>query len=879
MADRVVRVRLSAVVGDFNAAMEQAANKTRTVGTESEKLAQKKQAFQQLGAAGFAMGGLLAAGVSLAVARFADFDAAMSSVQAATHESAENMDALREAALKAGSSTVFTATEAAAAVEELAKAGISTADILGGALDGALDLAAAGNIEVADAAEIAASAMTQFGLEGRDVAHIADLLAAGAGKAQGGVSEMSQALNQSGLVAAQMGLSLDDTVGTLTQFASAGLLGSDAGTSFRNMLLRLANPTGEASAQMKQLKLNFYDAQGEFVGIEGVAAQLQSRLSGLTQEERNAALANLFGQDAIRSASILYEGGAAAVRKWADEVNDAGYASETAALRLDNLKGDWEAFTGALDTALITMGEGADGPMRAFVQTLTDMVSSFSNLPDGAQHTALGIAAVTSAVGLGVGGFLVAVPKIAEYRDALATMGTGAQRAGKFVSAAGKTAAAVAGFLALTIAASKTAEALQGASDGVKGYQETLKLLLNQDVDAPFAEISTEVSNLEEGLELLLGGSFNSQMERFGSTLNGIVAGGSLADQVSETREQFSLFGQALAEMVSRGESTRAADLFDQIAAAAEKQGLKVEDVKDLMPEYQEALDGVANQSSLTEGATDDASDAIDGIGVSADDAQDMLDGLRETLKNVGRTALDMGDAQDQAQSAINSMVEAAEAEGASLWDSNDASIAFRDSIREVEESGRLAAESLVNNGLSADEATAAYRRSREAILDQIQPFFESRDAAAAWAEANLGSAGKVEQGIRDVSTQVNLIPTNPSITIGLYGAAVAISTIQEINRQIEAIDGYKGITVGVGGGVSGLAGGGPVTGPGAKGVDSELRLLAPGEHVITSREVDAVGGHGAVEAMRAQMLSGSHSLTADSEGIEIPIPKNRITR
>ncbi len=879
MADRVVRVKLSAVVSDFKSAMDDAANSTRTVGTEAEKLAQKKQAFQQLGAAGLAMGGLLAAGVSLAVSRFADFDAAMSAVQASTHETAGNMDLLRDAAIDAGSRTVYSATEAAGAIEELSKAGISTASILNGALDGALDLAAAGNIAVADAAEIAASAMTQFGLEGRDVTHIADLLAAGAGKAQGGVEEMSMALNQSGLVAAQMGLSLDDTVGTLTQFASAGLLGSDAGTSFRNMLLRLANPTKEAAAQMDQLGLNFYDAQGEFIGMEGVAAQLQSRLSGLTQEQRNAALANLFGQDAIRSASILYEGGASAVRKWADEVNDAGYASETAAMRLDNLKGDWEAFTGALDTALITMGEGADGPMRTFVQTLTGMVNSFSNLPDGAQQTALGIAAVTSAVGLGVGGFLVAVPKIAEYRDALATMGTGAQRAGKLVSAAGKTAAAVAGFLALTIAASKTAEALGAASDGAKGYQETLKLLLNQDIDAPFAEISTEVTNLEEGLELLLGGSFNSQMERFGSTLNGIVAGGSLADQVSETREQFSLFGQALAEMVSQGETTRAADLFDQIAAAAEKQGLKVEDVKDLMPEYQEALDGVANQSSITEGATDDASDAIDGMGVSAEDAESMLDDLRDALENVGRTALDMGDAQDQAQSAINSMVEAAETQGTSLWDSNDASIAFRDSIREVEEAGRLAAESMIDNGLSADEATAAYRRSREAILDQIQPFFESRDAAAAWADENLGSAGEVEQGIRNVTTAVNTIPTNPNINIGLSGAAVAISTIQEINRQISAMEGYKGITVGVGGGVSGLATGGPVIGPGAKGVDSELRMLAPGEHVLTSDEVDAVGGHSAVEAMRAQMLTGSHSLTADSEGIEIPIPKERVTR
>src|SRR5690606_33088374 len=143
--------------------------------------------------------------------------------------------------LDAGQETVYSATEAAGAIEALAKAGVSTADILNGGLSGALNLAASDNIAVAEAAEIAASAMTQFGLAGEDVEHVADLLAAGAGKAQGGVADLGQALNQAGLVSSQFGLSIEEAVGTLTAFASAGMVGSDAGTSFRTMLLRLAN--------------------------------------------------------------------------------------------------------------------------------------------------------------------------------------------------------------------------------------------------------------------------------------------------------------------------------------------------------------------------------------------------------------------------------------------------------------------------------------------------------------------------------------------------------------------------------------------------------------------------------------------------------------
>lgn len=809
MSERVVKISLVLAAQGYMQGADAAAKKTRELGSETEKLQQKKEAFNVLGAAALGFGAAVAAGVALAVSKFAEFDAQMSAVQAATHETEANMDLLRDAAIDAGARTVYSATEAAQAIEELSKAGISTADVLSGALDGALDLAAAGNIAVADAAEIAASAMTQFGLSGREVGHVADLLAAGAGKAQGGVEEMSQALNQSGLVAAQMGLSLDDTVGTLTQFASAGLLGSDAGTSFRNMLLRLANPTGEAAEQMEDLKLNFYDAQGEFIGMEGVASQLQTRLKGLTQEERNAALANLFGQDAIRAASILYEGGADAVRKWSDAVDDSGYASETAATRLDNLKGDWEAFTGALDSALITMGEGANGPLREFVQTLTDMTNSFNSAPDWAQQTALGVGGLVSAVALGTGAFMLAVPKVQEYREALATMGTGAQKAGQFIGTAAKIAGAAVGFVALTIAVSKTAEAFGAASRGARGYQETLKLVLGQDYDAPFKGLSSDVNDLDSALELLLGGSLNSNMERFGSSLNSIVAGGSLADQVSETREQFSLLGQSLAEMVNQGDADRAADAFDEIAKAAKDQGYTVNDVKALMPAYQEALDGITNSSALTGDAVDSAASDIAGMGDSAEQSQEQLDSFREALENIGRTALDMGEAQDAAQSAINRMVEAAKAEEVSITGTNDASIAFRDSLREVEESHRDSAESMIDNGLSADEATAAYYRGREAIYLQLEALGMSRDEAILWADTNMGSAALTEQALRDVAWQVQNMPVAAPINLSVTGTSEVYNELMRVQDALRSVTGDKSLHVSTGqGGQGGLVAG-----------------------------------------------------------------------
>jgi hypothetical protein len=142
-----------------------------------------------------AAGAAIAVGVGAAVKAFADFDKEMSNVRAVSGATADDMVRLKDAALEAGAATKFSASEAATAEAELVKAGISVKDVLGGALDGALvDLAAAGNLDLANAATISANAMNIFSLEGKDVGHIADVLAAGANKSAADVDQLGQAL-------------------------------------------------------------------------------------------------------------------------------------------------------------------------------------------------------------------------------------------------------------------------------------------------------------------------------------------------------------------------------------------------------------------------------------------------------------------------------------------------------------------------------------------------------------------------------------------------------------------------------------------------------------------------------------------------------------
>lgn len=394
--NRNITVRLLADTSKFTAGMAKVSAEAEKTSTTMEASGGKTKLLT----AGIAAAGIAATALGVAAVRMAaDFDAGMSTVQANTGASADEMSLLRQAAIDAGADTVYSATDAADAINELGKAGMSTSDILSGGLNGALDLAASDGMEVAEAAELMSSAMAQFNLTGADATRIADALAAGAGKAQGSARDLGYALQQSGMVANSFGISMEETVGTLTSFANAGMTGSDAGTSLKSMLIALANPTKKAQNLMDELGISAYDAQGNFIGLKALAGQLQTQMSGLTQEQRNQALATIFGSDAIRAANVLYNEGADGIADWTEKVSDSGYAAQQAAAKNDNLRGDLENLSGSFESMMIKLGEGGQGPLRKLVQTIDMLVDGFGQLPAPVQQT---IVLATALAGGGV---------------------------------------------------------------------------------------------------------------------------------------------------------------------------------------------------------------------------------------------------------------------------------------------------------------------------------------------------------------------------------------------------------------------------------------------------------------------------------------------
>lgn len=313
---------------------------------------------------------------------FAGFDKTLRQVGAAGEVPASKLRELNDLALKLGKDTSFSAKQAADAMLELVKGGITPAQIQAGVLNETLTLAAAGGLELGDAASYMIQALNTFHLDAKDAGRAAAALAGGANASTANVQDLGYALSQVGPGAYNTGQSINETVGALAAFANAGIQGSDAGTSLKTMLDRLTPSTDKAAGTMKDLGINFVNADGSFKGIAEVAQILQDKLGGLTPELRNMAIETLFGSDAQRAATVLMNEGATGIQKYIKATENQAAAQALAKTNTEGAAGALEQFSGSVDTFLIKAGQIV-GPwitagLRAgtgFINGLTDSLS------------------------------------------------------------------------------------------------------------------------------------------------------------------------------------------------------------------------------------------------------------------------------------------------------------------------------------------------------------------------------------------------------------------------------------------------------------------------------------------------------------------------
>jgi TP901 family phage tail tape measure protein len=307
-----------------------------------------------------------------------DFEAQMSTIKALTGATSTQMKQMEDLALTMGSKTKYSALQAAQGIEELLKAGISPAAVQSGALEAALNLATAGGLELASAAEIMSTALNAYKKDGLTAAEASNILAGTANASATGVEDLRMSLSAVSAVAAGFGMTFKDTNAAMGLFANNGFKGSDAGTSLKTMLQNLQPGTKEQIALFNKLGITtngtankFFDASGKIQDLANVANTLRKALGGMNNMQRQAALEAMFGTDAIRAANILYEEGADGVKKFYDEMGNVT-ALQVATEKMNNGKGAIEQFKGAVETLQI----------RAFKPLLPAVKQTFNALGD-----------------------------------------------------------------------------------------------------------------------------------------------------------------------------------------------------------------------------------------------------------------------------------------------------------------------------------------------------------------------------------------------------------------------------------------------------------------------------------------------------------------
>lgn len=372
----------------------------------------------------------LAAGFGFAVKTASDFETRMSAVGAVSGASASEMDKLRAKALQLGADTAFSASESAMAMEELVKAGLTTEDVLNGAADATVALAAAGEVELPKAAEIAANSMNQFNLDAQKMPKVADLIAGAANASAISVEEFGMSLSQAGAVANLAGFSFDDTATAIAVMGNAGIKGSDAGTSLKTMLGNLQPSTEKAAGALEELGVitedgtnRFYDQNGAVKSLAEISQILAEGTEGMSAAQKQMALETAFGSDAIRAAAVFANEGAAGINNMNDAMSKVT-AADVAAKRMDNLGGSIEQLKGSFETLLIQLGSSFQEPIRKVVDGLTKLINSITEMSPATQRMiglfVAGGAAVLTAAGafLATAGYVMKLAQTARLLSA-----------------------------------------------------------------------------------------------------------------------------------------------------------------------------------------------------------------------------------------------------------------------------------------------------------------------------------------------------------------------------------------------------------------------------------------------------------------------------
>jgi hypothetical protein len=595
------------------------------------------------------------------------------------------------------------------------------------------------------------------------------------------------------------------------------------------MLLALTPQSTKAADAMDAIGFSAYDAQGNFIGLEGVAQRLKDGLAGMSEEQRNATLKQIFGNDAIRAAAVLYQQGADGISDWTAKVNDQGYAADTAAARLNNLSGDIEQFTGSLETALINAGEGSQNSLRGIVQGATGLVNAFNKAPAPIQSTATSLLAITAATTGGIWVGTRIIQSIANTQSALGTLGGSSTRA---TAALKGLAAAGAGLAVLTVAFGGLAALQDSIEETLPGVEQLTSRLLALQA-GKVSNLGSEFDSLGDSIDRIANRGAAQKVSDIAAKIGSLGAFGDVKG-LEEAKNEVGALDDALSGLASSAGPEAARQAFNDLA---ESQGLSADQTADLiklLPQYENALQGSANAVNLAGDATDDYAKstykAANGTEITAAALKAIKKAYADARKDATETAssfLDISNKADKAKFSLNQWIKQMANQASALEHFTDNVIRAgkrgvdEGLIQELEKLGPVGALRMKQLANATDEqidrANRAWKRGQHAVDDYVD--------ATVKVPKELGTHLTVEsaqalQHVRDVSVALH----------GLKDKTIYLTTIvRTIHEETQLGPVHS-------------AGGGLINGPGTSRSDSIPARLSNGEYVIQAAAVDHYG-------------------------------------
>lgn len=357
---------------------------------------------------GAAAGGALTAAGGYAIKVGGDFEAGMSQVAAISGATGDDLQKLTDLAKEMGAKTKFSATEAAEGYQYMAMAGWKTEDMLNG-LPGIMNLAAASGEDLGTTSDIVTDALTAMGLSASDSAHFSDVLAAASSNSNTNVSMMGETFKYAAPLAGALGYNIEDLAQAIGLMANSGIKSTQAGTSLRSILTRLADPPKDCAAAMEQYGISMTNSDGTMKSLMEVMENMRDSLGGLDEQEQASAASAIGGQEAMSGLLAIVNASESDFDKLAAAIdNSDGSAEKMAETMQNNLQGKITILKSALEGVGIAAFEKFQKPLEDAVDKVTEAVSNFdldaflqkvSEMLDVAKQYAPVITGVVSALG------------------------------------------------------------------------------------------------------------------------------------------------------------------------------------------------------------------------------------------------------------------------------------------------------------------------------------------------------------------------------------------------------------------------------------------------------------------------------------------------